>query len=42
MDQTAKANSVSLIFDEMYTTEGEVRHQYQTIATQLFTLPVEA
>ena len=42
MDQTAKTTSVSLIFDEMYTTAGEVRHHYQDIATQLFALPLEA
>ena len=42
MDQTANTTSVSLIFDEMYTTAGEVRSHYQDIATQLFALPLEA
>lgn len=42
MDQTAKTTPVTLIFDEMYTSEGEVRQHYQDIATQLFALPLEA
>ena len=42
MDQTAKAPTVSLIYNEMYTTEGEVRHHYKDIAAQLFALPLEA
>lgn len=42
MDQLAKTTPVTLIFDEMYTSEGEVRQHYQDIATQLFALPLEA
>lgn len=42
MDQTVKAISEPLIFDEMYTASGEVRSQYQDIATQLFALPLDA
>ncbi len=37
-----QAQSATLIFDEMYTTEGAARHHYQTIAQQLFKLPLEA
>jgi uncharacterized circularly permuted ATP-grasp superfamily protein len=42
MDQTAKAQPVTLIYDEMYTTAGEVRSHYKDIASQLFALPLEA
>lgn len=42
MDKTAYTPSASLIFDEMYTTRGEVRQHYHDIATQLFALPLEA
>ncbi|NOT16473.1 MAG: circularly permuted type 2 ATP-grasp protein [Sulfuriferula sp.] len=42
MDEITSSATPTLIFDEMHTTEGEVRHQYEAVARQLFNLPHEA
>ena len=42
MDELAQPTTATLVFNEMYTTEGAVRHHYQEIAQQLFSLPLES
>ncbi|BBP01890.1 circularly permuted type 2 ATP-grasp protein [Sulfuriferula nivalis] len=42
MDEITPAAPVTLIYDEMYTSEGAARHHYQNIARQLFSLPLDA
>ena len=42
MHETTAPSAKTAIFDEMHTPEGGVRTHYQEIASQLFSLPLEA
>jgi uncharacterized circularly permuted ATP-grasp superfamily protein len=42
MHETTAPSAKTAIFNEMHTPEGEVRTHYQEIASQLFSLPLEA
>jgi len=42
MHETTAPSAKTAIFDEMHTLEGGVRTHYQEIASQLFSLPLEA